>query len=202
LNDETTLARITAASLTFSDQKNAVRGEQITHRATTDSELCPCKALARICAHLRSHAAAPDTPLHNYWDSQGQRRSITPRIITNALRHSATALRARTGIDPDLLSARSLRPGGATALLCARIDSDVIKLIGRWKSDAMFRYLRIGAHANTTDFAGMMLAAGDYTFAPSAYTNPDGHPLPREAPPDVVAALLRDHQPLPHAPPP
>ena len=52
-------------------------------------------------------------------------------LVTTALRTSAARLRHLTGIDPALLSARSLRPGGATALLCANmIDKDTIKLLG------------------------------------------------------------------------
>jgi hypothetical protein len=50
-----------------------------------------------------------------------------------------------TGIDPEKLTAQSLRLGGATALLCAQIDRDTIKLIGRWKLDAMLRYLHAQA---------------------------------------------------------
>ena len=50
--------------LTFNDQKNAVRGKQIGHRATSDPELCPCKALGCIVLHLLSNKALPDTPIY------------------------------------------------------------------------------------------------------------------------------------------
>ena len=49
------------------------------------------------------------------------------------------------GIPAASISCRSLRPGGATALLCAGVDDETIKLIGRWQSDAMLRYLRVDA---------------------------------------------------------
>jgi hypothetical protein len=87
-----------------------------------------------------------------------------------------------SGIDPFLLSARSLRPGGATALLCAGIDSAIIKLLGRWKSDAMFRYLRIQAHVHQTNIAQKMLDHGSYTFAPGTYTEAHDMPLPVQTP--------------------
>ena len=35
---------VSKATLTFNGQKNAVRGEQISHTATNDAQLCPCKA--------------------------------------------------------------------------------------------------------------------------------------------------------------
>ena len=176
---------LSRASLTFTDQKNAVRGECIGHAATTDPLLCPCKALARICAHLRSFGASPDTPLYTYATDAARRRFATPQLLTLALRRAAAPLRAATGIDPRLLSARSLRPGGATALLCAGVDADVIQLLGRWHSDAMLRYLRAAAAAGP-DFAQRMLDAGAFTFAASAAAA--SLPLPIQAPPDFVAA--------------
>ena len=186
------VSRITRASLTFHDQKNAVRGEQISHAATNHPQLCPCKALARICAHLRAHAATPDTPIYTYYNHAGQARHIEPHLITNALRHSAHSLYSTTGIPAELLSARSLRPGGATALLCAGVDADVIQLLGRWKSDAMLRYLRVAATANTHNFAQHMLTAGAYTFAPNTYDNNHYPPVPREAPRPFLDAIARE----------
>ena len=185
------VSRITRATLTFDDQKNAVRGEQISHAATAETLLCPCKALARLCQHLRNHNAPSSTPLCTYYDGAGQPRQASPSLITNALRHAAIDVQHLTGIDPFLISARSLRPGGATALLCAGIDPDVIQLLGRWKSDAMLRYLRVAAHANTHNFAQRMLDAGAFTFAPAAYTAAIAQPVPQEAPRDFLAALHR-----------
>jgi hypothetical protein len=139
LNDFNTESRITWAALTFNDQKNAVRGEQIGHAATNDPQLCPRKALARISAHLRSEVQAkPDTPLYVYqYPNLMRKHHVSSTNINNALRHSANDIQHLTSIDPSLLSARSLRPGGATALLCTGIYTDVIQLLGCWKSDAM-----------------------------------------------------------------
>jgi hypothetical protein len=184
--------RITRASLTFNDQKNAVRGEQIDHAATNHPLLCPCKALARICAHLRAHASGPDTPIYTYYDGAGSPQLATPSLVTNALRHAATAIQRSTGIDPRLLSARSLRPGGATALLCAGVEPDVIQLLGRWQSDAMLRYLRVAAHAHSANLAQRMLTAGSYTFAPNTYTAEHHQPVPVQAPAAFLAAIARE----------
>jgi hypothetical protein len=188
---------IERAYLTFNDQKNAVRGEQISHAPTNDPDLCPCKALARLCLHLQSHGADSLTPISAVFDPHGIRHHATPALVTQALRRSATTLQSSTGIDPRLISARSLRPGGATALLCAGVEPDLIQLLGRWKSDAMLRYLRIAAHAHTTNFAQCMLAAGAYTFAPGTYTTATHQPLPRETPAAFLASL--QHEDLYHS---
>ena len=188
LNDEK-IRRLQQATLTFSDQKNAVRGEQIGHKANADPTYCPVKALGRIALRLQQAGAPPDTPIHMHYNTHQRRwHPVKSTYVTNALRHSATRLRHQTGIDPFLISARSLRPGGATALLCANIDANKIQLLGRWKSDAMFRYLRI--QADPTNFAALMLQHGAFTFTPTAA--PTAQPLPVEAPADIRLLLARE----------
>jgi hypothetical protein len=90
-----------------------------------------------------------------------------PTFATNALCHAVNACHSCTGIDPKLISARSLCPGRATALLCANVNKDAIMLLGRWKSDAMLCYLHI--QAMTPGFSQHMLDNGIYTFHPQAF---------------------------------
>ena len=157
--------RVSHATLTFVDQKNTVRGEQICHQSNKHLQLCPCKALLRIAIRLRLLRAERTTPINAYKRSYEPRYSyITAADITEALRDSATQVQHETGIDPSLISARSLRPGGATALLCAGHDPNVIQLVGRWKSDAMLKYLRVHALAQTANLSTAMLENGRYTF--------------------------------------
>jgi hypothetical protein len=185
------VTRLVRATFTFDDQKNGVRGEQISHLANSHPRLCPVKALARVCAHLRAHQAPNSAPIHTCYTPSGQVR-ITSGHLTSALRRAAMPLAQTTGIKPSLLSAVSLRAGGATALLCSGVDTDVIQLLGRWKSDAMLRYLRVAAHAHSTNLAQGMLTAGAYTFAPGAYTEASVRPIPMQAPAPFVTALARE----------
>ena len=53
------------------------------------------------------------------------------------------------------------------ALLCSGVDTDMIKLIGRWRSDEMLRYLHVQARPVMQGFARRMLLAGDYTLHPN-----------------------------------
>ena len=52
------------------------------------------------------------------------------------------------------------------ALLCANVDQDLIKLLGRWHSDAMIRYLFVQAEPIMKKFASAMFNNGSYTFFP------------------------------------
>ena len=52
------------------------------------------------------------------------------------------------------------------ALLCADVDPVKIRILGRWKSDTMLRYLHIQAPTLVRGLASGMLAAGDFSFLP------------------------------------
>ena len=174
----------------------SVRGEQIGHRANADPTFCPCKALARIARHLRRHRASPTTPIYTYYGSRGQRGTIPPAYLTNGLRYAAAPLQQQTGIDPALLSARSSRPGGATALLCAGVDPSAIQLLGRWRSDAMLRYLRVAAATQTHHCSQRMLEHGAFSFAPSQCTSRSTNILPEQLPANVQASISATHRAL------
>ena len=173
-------------ALTYTDQKNAVRGEAIGHHSNSDSIFNPVAAVRRRVLHLRSNNAPPDTPLYTYY-SGGATHSVTTLEVTRALRAAAQDVVHVTGIPAERVQAYSLRSGGATALLCAHTSADVIQIIGRWKSDAMFRYLRTQALELTAGHSQDMLNHGAYTFAPSSSTDPDL--LPVEVHKDIRQAL-------------
>jgi hypothetical protein len=71
------------------------------------------------------------------------------------------------GFLPSDISARSLRAAGAMALLCAQVDSDVIRQLGRWRSDEMLRYLHVQAEPVMSDFSRRMLLGGSFTLLPN-----------------------------------
>mmetsp|Transcript_12729 Transcript_12729/g.20974 ORF Transcript_12729/g.20974 Transcript_12729/m.20974 type:complete len:262 (-) Transcript_12729:486-1271(-) len=157
-----------AASLTFTTQKNGIPNEVIKLGRSGDPFCCPTFALVRRVIHLRSNNAPPHTPLARVFLASGTTKSVTPAVITNLLRQAVRFLGTGLGFtpDPDEVSARSLRAGGAMALLVSKVDTDVIRLLGRWRSDEMFRYLHLTAEPIMRNFAKRMLNA-DYTMAPN-----------------------------------
>jgi hypothetical protein len=62
---------------------------------------------------------------------------------------------------------RSLRASGAMALLCADVDLDHIRLLGRWRSDEMLRYLHVQAFPIVAPLAEQMVRHGFYTLIPN-----------------------------------
>jgi hypothetical protein len=96
---------------------------------------------------------------------------------------AATACHSTYGINPADISARSLRAGGAMALLCAGVDTDVIRLVGRWRSDEMLRYLHLQAYPLMHAFASKMLSHGSYTLLPGQTIPAAAVPLLNQVPP-------------------
>jgi hypothetical protein len=166
------------ANLIFTTQKNAVRGEKIGHGRTGHSFSCPVLALIRRVLHLRLHSAPPTAPLYlSFRSTSAKPTFVTAARITAMLRLSATALYPTLGIDPKRISARSLRAGGAMALLCARVDTDIIRLVGRWRSDEMLRYLHLQAYPLMRTFAQRMLSSGHFSLLPNQDIAPEALPL-------------------------
>jgi hypothetical protein len=160
----------TSASLTFTTQKNGVRGEVVLHGRSGCVLCCPVAAIVRRVLCLRQHEATPSTPLATSW-TQSQQCSVSAGDITTALRLAVTLIGPDIGLVPNDISARSLRAGGAMALLCAQVDTDIIRLLGRWQSDAMMRYLHLQALPAMNRFATLMTSGGNYNVTP-------GHHVP------------------------
>jgi hypothetical protein len=152
------------ASLTFTGQKNGVRGEVIGLACSGDPVLCPVQAVIRRVLYLCQNGALPTTPLAHVYNSTDL---VTAAAITICIRNAVTELGPTLGFLSHEVSARCLRAAGATALLLAQVDTDIIRLIGRWKSDEMLRYLHVQAYPLMRNYSQQMLSAGTYTLIPN-----------------------------------
>ena len=173
----------TFVTLTFTTQKNAVLGEVVGHARSGHSVSCPVRALIRRVHHLRTNSAPPTTPLCTVYTSPTVTKHITAAYLTTTLRCAAEILYPVLGFHPLDISARALRAGGAMALLCAQVDTDIIKLVGRWRSDEMLRYLHLQAYPLMRHLAPLMVSGGQFRLL----ANQD---IPAAAVPIITAANL------------
>jgi hypothetical protein len=164
---EQTLLQCTFVSLTFSTEKNGTRGEAIGHGRSGDAVTCPVLAVARRILHLRQFHAPPTTFLCAVGPTF---TPILPIQITRLLRAAVLSNPTPSGLLPSDINAKSLRATGAMALLNRNVDLDRLRLIGRWKSDAVLRYLYVQAHDIMSDYSSLMLAGSDFNLIP---TTPD-----------------------------
>ena len=70
----------------------------------------------------------------------------------------------QVGFTTEDVSARSMRASGDMALLMARVNTDTIRLVGRWRIDVMLRYLHTTAKTFTEGLASRMVQHGDYAL--------------------------------------
>jgi len=166
---EAEIHNATFATLTFTTQKNGVKGEVIGLGRSKHTHLCPVLILIERVIHLRQHHAHPSTPLATYY-KDGKAQTICPKDISTALKQACAIIGPALGLSPQDISARSLRAGGAMALLIAKVDTDTIGLIGRWRSDTMLRYLTTQAEPVMRDFSQRMVNHGQFVLLPGPTT--------------------------------
>ena len=173
------LLAATFASLTFTTQKNGVRNETIGHSRSGHPLLCPVSRLASRVLALRAQGGHAAKPLNAVGTIP---QTVPPTFLYVTPTALTTRIRIALVFHPDLghgisadYSARSTRSGGAMAMLCAGIDSDRIRLIGRWQSDQMYRYLHVQAQPVMNGIANSMLLGGHFRFAPTL-PHPDPPP--------------------------
>ena len=154
----------THVSITLDTQKNRERAETIAHGRSNHPSICPVLTAVRRLQHLRQHGAAATLPFCAV-RRDCQWMQVPSTAITAILQVSATALPS-AGILPQQITARSLRSGGAMALMCSGVPTDTIKLVGRWRSDAIFRYLHTQAAPVVAPLAQQMQRNGRYALVP------------------------------------
>ena len=139
-----------------------MRGDKIGHGATGDPLLFPKEALRRRVVHLRQNGDPVDTPLARFNTPRGRWTNVTPTVITALLKAKVNLLAGtHLGFTYKYVSARSLWAAGAIALLYSGVDTDIISLIGCWRSDEMLRYLHVQADTIMRNYSKLMIIHGN-----------------------------------------
>lgn len=146
------LARAEAVGLIFTEQKNGITGETIWLTRAPSHYRCPVGCLIRRVTHLRQHGCTGTTPIFVYFDSTGKRHRVTALSMTTSLRFFAQACHLEVDV-----TVGALRCTGASALLNAGVPKELIQLVGRWRSDEVFRYLHTQSTTLMEPFATAMI---------------------------------------------
>ena len=92
---------------------------------------------------------------------------MSPTIITAHLKATVKLLVGTHLVFTDKdVSERSLRAVGAISLLCSGVDTDIISLIGHWRSEKMLRYLHVQAEPIMGNYSKLMIRHGNYNWLP------------------------------------
>jgi hypothetical protein len=155
----------TSVSYKFMMQKNGTRDKKIVQGLSGDSKCLPVKATSRRIKYHRANNSKQTVPIASYYRAH-KRTAIKAKDITDTLRHAITMNYHRTGIHATEVSERSLHPGGAMEMMCRKIDMNNIRMMGRWHSDAMMRYLHVQAQPIIERYTENMFNNGTYIFQP------------------------------------
>ena len=92
---------------------------------------------------------------------------MTPTIITDHLKATVKILAGNhLGFTYRDVSAWLLQASGAMEILCSVVDTDIISLIGSWRSDKMLRYLHVQAEPIMSNYSKIMISHGNYNLLP------------------------------------
>ena len=128
--------------------------------------LCPVLCLVARVITLREALAPPATPINAFRPAPAAPfRYLMSADITHRLR-VALVIYPNPAYAASDISAGSTSAGGAMAMRCAGIDRDRMRLVGRWRSDELFRYLHVQAQPVMTGIAAAMLSGGSFRLAP------------------------------------
>jgi hypothetical protein len=163
---DTEMNGATSVSYMFTTQKNGIRNEKIIHGLSGTGLCYPVRATGHRIKYLGLNGAKCTVPIA-YIYVCNRRTAIKEKQITETIRHAITMNFHRTGIAADEVSAHSLRADGAMALLCGKVDMNLIQILGWWHSDAMIRYLYMQAQPIVQHFAEKMYNNGNYSFLPN-----------------------------------
>ena len=113
----------------------------------TNNNLCPIRQLRtylKYRSQLFYHLSPNATPL--FITPSG--RALSPQEFVKHLRHVLSSL----GVDPSRYSGHSIRIGAASTAAKAGIPVYLIKILGRWSSEAYRRYISVSSSTISNAF--------------------------------------------------
>ena len=124
-----------------------------------------------------AHKAPPQSPLYDIKVVQ-RWINVTSANLTQTLRVACVNVGGSLVLLPKQISSWSLQSSGTMALLLGNVETDTIRIIGRWSSDYMLCYLHVTARPLMKGHAANIVATGDYTLilAATFISSSDGTP--------------------------
>ena len=115
---------------------------------------------------MRAQEAPPSTPLARVIALAGRCENISPKIILKTLKTAVGLCGPNLRFESKDLFACSLHAAGAMSLLFLSVESNVIKLIGRWHSNDILRHIQVQVEPLMRNLSRLMFTNGIYSFLP------------------------------------
>ena len=157
-DDPLLASKVYRARVTFRDQKNGEKCEQIVIKISSNT-LCGVQAWVRTIQRIRSYPGATnDLPVFTFFDRHRREfKHITSTMVLTTLRDTVTLLGPdKIGVPLRLVGTHSVRISFAMLLILCGAPDSLIKQKGRWKSDAFLRYIRTYVNKYGDDSSAMI----------------------------------------------
>ena len=152
-------------SITFEDQKNRQKNQSINLHRSKDDTLCPVRAWSTTTKRIWSYeGTTKDTPVNCFVFNKKFLRITNSNIIKSLPIESMKDF--NLGFESSEVGTHSIRSGGAMALCLAKVDTYMIMIIGRWKSDAFMKYIRKQVEQFTTGITDRMIEVEHFNHVP------------------------------------
>jgi hypothetical protein len=135
------------ARLDLPSAKTAKPGEIQSVFLIPQDGLCPIEALQNLA---RVVPAGPDDPLFSWHDRHGE---IRPMVKTRAINHINAVLKTWGW---GTAFGHSFRIGGASFYLSQKVDPEIVRIAGRWRSLAYEAYVRAFEQVASRHLGGLL----------------------------------------------
>jgi hypothetical protein len=135
------------ARLDLPSSKTAKPGEIQSVFLVPQEGLCPLEALQNLA---RVVPAGPDDPLFSWRDQHG---IVRPMVKAKAIAHINSILSARGW---GTAFGHSFRIGGASFYLSQKVDPEIVRIAGRWRSLAYEAYIRAFEQIASRHLGGLL----------------------------------------------
>ena len=118
---------------------------------------------------MKNPKASSDTYINTYYKNN-KSYHIRDVDVTSKLKETVTAIGPSIlGFTAKKVGTHSIRTSTAMAMVLAKKDIFLIKLIGRWNSDAFMRYIRPQIQEFTVGLSSDMTRLSNFYTLPSYY---------------------------------
>ena len=126
----------------------------IPYASCPDHRLCPVRA---VYTHLTNSILHQDSPLFNFTE-YGRQKFLSHSFFVKQLKRGIQQISR----DPTLISAHSLRRGGATLSFMCNIPAEQIKSRGDWASNCYQWYIDVSPEDNLNVARALSIAAASH----------------------------------------
>lgn len=145
----TNLEEADTVVITFRSQKNGVKDEEQARISNKNTKWSAVKCWAKVVNRIRSYKGTNDSTPISTVKVHGKFHQVTADDVNRVIKQTARETDAKLSLAK--YSSHSVRVTFATLLFLKGEQLDVVKFLGRWRSDAILLYIRNTIRMMTTE---------------------------------------------------